>query len=389
MRPLHRTLVATPAFLGLVVTCGGDSAGTPPPAGSVPLRLEQVATGLAYPVYLTAAPGDTGRLFVVEKGGTVRVLKHGALLPTPFIDLSSRVTKGSEQGLLGMAFHPTDGRVVLSFTVAGPERGGRSRVATFTPGANPDVLDPASEQLVLEVDQPYSNHNGGHVAFGPDGYLYFGLGDGGSGGDPQGHGQDRSDLLGSLLRLDIDHGLPYTVPASNPFVGQAGARGELWNWGLRNPWRFSFDRANGNLYIADVGQNEWEEVSVQPAASPGGENYGWAVMEGEHCYGSAGCNRAGLVMPVIEYGHGDGCSITGGYVYRGQAIPELAGTYFHGDYCEGWIRSFVYQGGAATSAASWPALDTGQQITSFGEDARGEIYVVLAGGTIYRIAPGR
>lgn len=389
MRRLFRSFAAAPAFLGLVMTCGGDSAGTTLPPGAVSVRLEEVASGLAYPVYLTAAPGDTSRLFIVEKGGTVRVLRHGVLLPTPFIDLSGRVTKGSEQGLLGMAFHPTDGRVVLSFTVAGPERGGRSRVATFTPGADPDVLDPASEQLVIEVDQPYSNHNGGHVAFGPDGYLYFGLGDGGSGGDPQGHGQDRSDLLGSLLRLDLDHGLPYTVPASNPFVGQAGARGELWNWGLRNPWRFSFDRANGNLYIADVGQNEWEEVDVQPAASPGGENYGWAVMEGEHCYTGSGCNRNGLVMPVIEYGHGDGCSITGGYVYRGQAIPELAGTYFYGDYCDGWIRSFVYQGGTATNASSWPSLDTGQQITSFGEDARGELYVVLAGGTIYRIAPGR
>lgn len=389
MPRLLRTVAAAPAFLGLVMTCGGDSAGTTLPPGAVSVRLEEVASGLAYPVYLTAAPGDTSRLFIVEKGGTVRVLKHGVLLPTPFIDLSSRVTKGSEQGLLGVAFHPSDNRVVLSFTVAGPERGGRSRVATFTTGADPDVLDPASEQLVLEVDQPYSNHNGGHVAFGPDGYLYFGLGDGGSGGDPQGHGQDRSDLLGSLLRLDLDHGLPYTVPASNPFVGQAGIRGELWNWGLRNPWRFSFDRATGNLYIADVGQNEWEEVSVQPAASQGGENYGWAVMEGEHCYGSATCDKGGLVMPVIEYGHGDGCSITGGYVYRGQAIPELAGTYFYGDYCEGWIRSFVYQGGVATGASSWPALDTGQQITSFGEDARGEIYVVLAGGTIYRIAPGR
>ncbi|HOX19363.1 MAG TPA: PQQ-dependent sugar dehydrogenase [Gemmatimonadales bacterium] len=389
MRRLFRSFAAAPAFLGLVMTCGGDSAGTTLPPGAVSVRLEEVASGLAYPVYLTAAPGDTSRLFVVEKGGTVRVLKHGVLLPTPFIDLSGRVTKGSEQGLLGMAFHPSDNRVVLSFTVAGPERGGRSRVATFTPGADPDVLDPASEQLVIEVDQPYSNHNGGHVAFGPDGYLYFGLGDGGSGGDPQGHGQDRSDLLGSLLRLDLDHGLPYTVPASNPFVGQAGVRGELWNWGLRNPWRFSFDRANGNLYIADVGQNEWEEVDVQPAASQGGENYGWAVMEGEHCYGSATCDKTGLVMPVIEYGHGDGCSITGGYVYRGQAIPELAGTYFYGDYCDGWIRSFVYQGGTATNTSSWPSLDTGQQITSFGEDARGEIYVVLAGGTIYRIAPGR
>jgi hypothetical protein len=389
MPRLPRAVAAAPAFLALVMTCGGDSAETTLPPGTVSVRLEEVASGLAYPVYLTAAPGDTSRLFIVEKGGTVRVLKHGVLLPTPFINLSGRVTRGSEQGLLGMAFHPTDNRVVLSFTVAGPERGGRSRVATFTTGADPDVLDPASEQLVLEVDQPYSNHNGGYVAFGPDGYLYFGLGDGGSGGDPQGHGQDRSDLLGSLLRLDLDHGLPYTVPASNPFVGQAGMRGELWNWGLRNPWRFSFDRTTGNLYIADVGQNEWEEVHVQPASSRGGENYGWAVMEGEHCYGSGTCDRAGLVMPVIEYGHGDGCSITGGYVYRGQAIPELAGTYFYGDYCNGWIRSFVYQGGAATASSSWPALDTGQQITSFGEDARGEIYVVLAGGTIYRIAPGR
>ena len=389
MRRLFRSFGAAPAFLGLALTCGGDSAGTPPPAGAVQVRLEEVVTGLAYPVYLTAAPGDTSRLFIVEKGGTVRVLKHGVLLPAPFIDLSSRVTTGSEQGLLGMAFHPTDHRVVLSFTAPGPTRGGRSRVVTFTPGADPDVLDPASEQLVLEVDQPYTNHNGGHVAFGPDGYLYFGLGDGGSGGDPQGHGQDRNDLLGSLLRLDLDHGLPYTVPATNPFVGQAGARGELWNWGLRNPWRFSFDRANSNLYIADVGQNEWEEVDVQPGGSPGGENYGWAVMEGAHCYRGYTCDRSGLAMPVIEYGHGGGCSITGGYVYRGQAIPELAGTYFYADYCEGWIRSFVYQSGAATNASSWPALDTGQQITSFGEDARGEIYVVLAGGTIYRIAPGR
>jgi glucose/arabinose dehydrogenase len=386
---IRRSYLATPGFLALALTCGGDSAGTVLPPGNVEVHLEEVATGLTMPVLVTAAPGDTSRLFVVEKRGTVRVLKHGVLLPTPFIDLSSRVTKGSEQGLLGMAFHPTDNRVVLSFTIAGPDRGGRSRVATFTPGADPDVLDPASEQVVIEVDQPYSNHNGGHVAFGPDGYLYFGLGDGGSGGDPQGHGQDRNDLLGSLLRLDLDHGLPYSVPASNPFVGTAGARGELWNWGLRNPWRFSFDRANGNLYIADVGQNEWEEVDVQPASSAGGENYGWAVMEGDHCYKSGSCARAGLTMPAIEYGHGDGCSITGGYVYRGTAIPELAGTYFYGDYCNGWVRSFTYAGGIATNASSWPTLGTKQQITSFGEDARGEIYVVLASGTIYRIAPGQ
>lgn len=386
------SLRPTPTFalaglLGTLFTCGGESSTTPPPA-SVALRLEQVATGLSFPVFVTAAPGDTSRLFIVEKGGTVRVVKNGTLLPTPFIDLGARVTTGSEQGLLGMAFHPTDGRVVLSFTVPGPTGGGRSRVATFTTGANPDVLDPASEALVLEVDQPYTNHNGGDVAFGPDGYLYFGLGDGGAGGDPQGHGQSRDDLLGSILRLDLDHGLPYTVPASNPFVGQAGIRPELWNWGMRNPWRFSFDRANGNLYIADVGQNAWEEVDVQPASSAGGENYGWAELEGTHCYGGGGCSSAGTVLPVTEYNHDDGCSITGGYVYRGTAIPAIAGTYFYSDYCEGWVRSFVYQGGRATEAKSWPDLATGQQVTSFGQDARGELYIAVANGTIYRIAPG-
>ena len=388
MTSAMRSIGAAAIVLGASLACAGDSTGSTPPPGTVTVHLEPVATGLNLPVLVLAAPGDTGRLFVVEKGGTVRVIKHGTLLPTPFIDLSSRVTGGMEQGLLGMAFHPTDGRVVLSFTIPGPTGGGRSQVSTFTASANPDVLDPASEQLVLVLDQPYSNHNGGNVVFGPDGYLYVGFGDGGSGGDPQGHGQNRNDLLGSILRLDLDHGLPYTVPATNPFVGQPTMRGELWNWGLRNPWRFSFDRANGNLYIADVGQDAWEEVDVQPAASAGGENYGWNIMEGTHCYGSGSCSTAGLVLPKIEYGHGDGCSITGGFVYRGQAIPELAGTYFYGDYCSGWVRSFVYQGGNATDTREWPTLNTHGQITSFGEDARGELYVVLAGGTIYRIAPG-
>ena len=383
-----RQFAAPAAFLGLFLTCAGDTPGPTLPAGGVSVRLETVATGLNFPVLVTAAPGDTGRIFVVEKGGKVRIIKQGLLLPTPFIDLTGRVTTGGEQGLLGMAFHPTDNRVVLSFTVAGSTGGGTSQISTFTPSVDPDVLDPSTEQVVLTVSQPYGNHNGGNLAFGPDGYLYAGFGDGGSGGDPQGHGQNRDDLLGSLLRLDLDHGLPYTVPAGNPFVGQVGMRGELWNWGLRNPWRFSFDRATGDLYIADVGQNAWEEVDVQPASSTGGENYGWAVMEGNHCYGSGSCDRTGLVLPITEYGHGDGCSITGGYVYRGQAIPELVGTYFYADYCRGWIRSFQYRNGAAEAAASWPTLDTHGQITSFGEDARGELYVVLAGGTIYRIAPG-
>jgi len=388
MPRLSRSIPTATACLGLFLMCAGDPPTTTLPPGTVDVRLEQVASGLNMPVLVTAAPGDTSRLFVVEKRGTVRVIKHGSLLPTPFIDLSGRVTTGSEQGLLGMAFHPTDGRVVLSFTVPGSTGGGTSRIATFRTGADPDVLDPSTEQVVIEVTQPYGNHNGGNVLFGPDGYLYAGFGDGGSGGDPQGHGQNRDDLLGSLLRLDLDHGLPYTIPAGNPFAGQPNTRGELWNWGLRNPWRFSFDRATGDLYIADVGQNTWEEVDVQPAGSAGGENYGWAIMEGDHCYKSGACNRSGLVMPVTEYGHGDGCSITGGFVYRGEAIPELVGTYFYGDYCNGWIRSFVYRNGSATNATAWPTLDTKQQITSFGEDARGELYVVLAGGTIYRIAPG-
>lgn len=384
-RPLRP--IAT-ACLGLFLVSSGHSPDPAPPPGEIDLRLEEVATGLDFPVLVTAAPGDTNRLFVVEKGGTVRIIKNGVLLPTPFIDLSGRVTTRSEQGLLGMAFHPTDGRVVLSFTVAGSTGGGTSRIATFKAGPDPDVLDPATEQVVIEVDQPYGNHNGGHVTFGPDGFLYAGFGDGGSGGDPQGHGQNRDDFLGSLLRLDLDHGRPYTVPSNNPFVGQPKMRGELWNWGLRNPWRFSFDRATGDLYIADVGQNKWEEVDVQSASSLGGENYGWAIMEGGHCYKAISCNKSGLVMPVTEYGHDDGCSITGGHVYRGQAMPELVGTYFYGDYCDGWVRSFVYRGGAATDAASWPSLDTKQLITSFGEDARGELYVVLSNGTIYRIAPG-
>ena len=263
-----RPLMTATTFLGLFLTCAGDPTGVNPPPAAVDVHLEPVATGLNFPVLVLSAPGDASRLFVVEKGGTVRILKNGVLLPTPFIDLSGRVTTGSEQGLLGMAFHPSDNRVVLSFTVPGTPGGGRSQVSTFRPGANPDVLDPATEQPVITVDQPYANHNGGHVAFGPDGFLYFGLGDGGSGGDPQGHGQDRADLLGSLLRLDLDHGLPYTVPASNPFVGQAGIRGELWNWGLRNPWRFSFDRSTGDLYIADVGQNIWGKWTCSPPPAP-------------------------------------------------------------------------------------------------------------------------
>jgi glucose/arabinose dehydrogenase len=261
---------------------------------------------------------------------------------------------------------------------------GSSVLARYHVSADPDLADPASGSTILGLTQPYSNHNGGMIAFGPDGYLYFGLGDGGSGGDPQGTGQDRSDLLGSILRLDVSGGGAYAIPADNPYATSTSFRHELWNWGLRNPWRFSFDRQNGDLYIADVGQNAWEEVNVQPAGSGGGENYGWNLMEGDHCY-TSGCSQAGLTLPVLEYGHNQGCSVTGGYVYRGSAIPALVGHYVYADYCGGWVRSFRYQGGQATEQLDQAELRPGGNITSFGEDAGGELYILTQGGGVYRI----
>jgi glucose/arabinose dehydrogenase len=249
---------------------------------------------------------------------------------------------------------------------------------------NPDVADPATGLTVLGVAQPYSNHNGGMIGFGPDGYLYIGLGDGGGGGDPLDTGQDRTDMLGSLLRIDVSVNGAYTIPPSNPWAAHASFRGELWNWGLRNPWRFSFDRQTGDLYIADVGQNAWEEINVEPASSAGGENYGWNLMEGTHCYGS-GCTPTGLTLPVLDYGHGQGCSVTGGYVYRGTAVPELVGHYLYSDYCSGWVRSFQFQGGRAANLMNRTALEPGGNVTSFGEDARGELYILTHQGRVHRI----
>jgi glucose/arabinose dehydrogenase len=250
---------------------------------------------------------------------------------------------------------------------------------------NPDVADPGSEQVVLKVSQPYSNHNGGQLAFGPnDGYLYIGMGDGGSGGDPENRAQNPAELLGKLLRIDVESGgNPYLVPATNPFVQTTGYRGEIWALGLRNPWRFAFDRLNGDLYIADVGQAEYEEVNYQPGASAGGQNYGWRIMEGLHCYNPANCNPSGLTLPVVEYSHAEGCSITGGVAYRGTQFDRMQGIYFYADYCSGKIW------GLRSAAASWSSrllLDTPFSITTFGEDEAGEIYVAdFSGGEIYRI----
>ena len=365
--------------------CGGDGATptTPPAQSTDSVTLRPVAAGLDFPVYLTAPAGDP-RLFIVEKTGRIRIVKNGALTGTPFLDLSASVSGGSEQGLLGLAFDPqyaTSGRFYVDYTDAN----GDTRIARFHVSADADVAETSSQEILLTIDQPYSNHNGGQLAFGPDGFLYVGMGDGGSGGDPQGHGQNPNDLLGSLLRLDVSGATGYTVPPGNPYAG-GGGRGEVFSIGLRNPWRFSFDRQGGDLYIADVGQNEREEVDVSTAASGGGRglNYGWNRMEGTACY-NGGCDRSGLTLPVIDYTHADGCSVTGGYVYRGQAVPAIAGTYFYADFCNGWVRSFRYQNGQGGSPREWPMLKPGGQVTSFGEDAAGELYILEAGGKVFQI----
>ncbi|MEP7227117.1 MAG: PQQ-dependent sugar dehydrogenase, partial [Gemmatimonadales bacterium] len=347
-----------------------------------------VASGLNFPLYLTAPAGDLLRLFVVEKTGGIRIVKDGILLPDPFLDLSAQVSSGSEQGLLGLAFYPdysTTGMFVVHYT----DLAGNTALSRFRVSADPDLADPTSEQVILTASQPFPNHNGGQVTFGPDGFLYLGLGDGGSGGDPGNRGQDLSDLLGSILRIDVRAGDPYTVPSDNPFVAQPGARTEVWSYGLRNPWRFSFDRANGDLYIADVGQSQAEEVDVSPAVEGGGKglNYGWNIMEGADCFSGTGCDQAGLTLPVLEYDHSQGCSITGGYVYRGSAIPALQGHYFYADFCQGWVRSFRYTGGVVAEETTWPTLSPGGSITSFGEDAAGELYILDAGGRVSRIVP--
>lgn len=383
----------------LVLSCDNGptlpASSSGPPAGSASIRATRVLSGLDHPVDLEAAPGDTARLFIVEKTGRIRIAEDGALLPRPFLDLSGRVSQGGEQGLLGLAFHPqyaSNGKFYVDYT----DGAGDSRVVEFLVSSDPDSAS-ATERLILVVDQPYSNHNAGRLAFGPDGYLYVGFGDGGSAGDPENRAQNPGVLLGKMLRLDVDHpdpsaGTAYSIPPDNPFVGRAGYRPEIWDLGLRNPWRYSFDRATGDLYIADVGQNLWEEVDVE-APGDGGRNYGWNVMEGLHCYAATQCDTTGLTPPVIEYGHDPGCSITGGFVYRGRAIPALAGTYFYGDYCSGMVRSLRFADGRAVDEQDWTsALRTasGQAmsgLSSFGEDARGELYLVLLGGEVYRIDP--
>jgi glucose/arabinose dehydrogenase len=282
-----------------------------------------------------------------------------------------------------MAFHPeyrSNGWFYVNFT----DRSGDTRVERFKVSANADVADAASSLLILGIDQPYSNHNGGLVMFGLDGMLYIGMGDGGSGGDPHRNGQNRNALLGKMLRINVSRTEPYSIPQGNPYANGAGGKPEVWAIGLRNPWRFAFDRPTGLLYIADVGQNQFEEIDVEPASKPG-INYGWNIMEGDRCYNSSSCDRDGLTMPKVSFSHAGGaCSVTGGFVYRGARIPAIAGHYFYSDYCAGWLRSFRMQNGAVIDRRDWTMENIGN-IVSFGEDSRGELLIVSEGGKVFRV----
>jgi glucose/arabinose dehydrogenase len=368
-----------------------------PSADNGSFKFTRIASGLQSPVYLTDAGDGSGRIFIVEQTGRIRVVKDGVLLPAPFLDIRSLVASGGERGLLSVAFHPqfkTNGIFIVDYTRASstPANVGDTVIARYTdPSPTSDVADRTTGQALLTIKQPQPNHNGGLVKFGPDGYLYVGMGDGGAGGDvgsghaPEGNGQSVKTLLGKILRIEVAATGPYTIPAGNPGLGQ-GSRPEIWAYGLRNPWRFSFDRATGDLYIADVGQNAWEEIDFQPGAGTGGVNYGWPLWEGQHRY-RAGPARPGDTKPIAEYSHvGGACSVTGGYVYRGTMIPALSGFYIFGDYCNGRLWTLVKFGGAWRLSG---LRDTPYSISSFGEDEAGELYLLDHGGTVYRFDPAR
>ena len=356
------------------------------PSQDVRLTVEQVGPGFDQPVYVTA-PSNDPRLFIVEQPGTIRIIENGRLLDRAFLDIESKVRAGGEQGLLSVAFHPqyrSNGFLFVNYT----DKSGDTRIERYTVSTDRNLADPKSAKLTLSIDQRYSNHQGGLAMFGPDGMLYIGMGDGGSQGDPHGNGQNRNVLLGKLLRINVDRADPYLVPSANPYV-KGGGRGEIWALGLRNPWRFAFDRFSGLLYIADVGQDRWEEINVVPM-SIAGVNYGWKIMEGASCYGTSNCNQSGLQRPAVSYSHENStCSVIGGFVYRGQKIPEIKGQYFYSDYCNSWLRSFGFADGKVTDRHEWPIGKLGS-ITSFGEDAQGELYICTSSGRVYRIikSPG-
>lgn len=383
--PVVRNDSLTPGS-GPTTTATPTTTPSPPPSWPA-IALTPVADDLASPIYVTHAGDGSGRLFVVEREGMIRILQDGQPLDEPFLDIRGRVECcSSELGLFSMAFSPTyaeNREFYVSYTAAAQ---GRivSRISRFRTTADDNIADPDSEQIVLSYNQVEANHNGGQIAFGPDGFLYISTGDGGGSGDPQENGQDLTTLLGKILRIDVedDSSSTYTIPADNPFVDHPDAREHIWAYGLRNPWRFSFDRQTGDLYIGDVGQGKWEEIDFQPAGSSGGENYGWNIMEGPECFAAATCQKDGLTLPVAYYGRDLGRSITGGFVYRGQDFPDLEGIYFYADYITGRIWGLRRHG---DEWQSHEFLDSPYNVASFGEDEAGELYVVDLSGTLHRI----
>jgi glucose/arabinose dehydrogenase len=381
LRNSHTTGVAQASFVlgeaGSTPVAGDFDLSLPPPPP--PLRLQTVISGLASPVFVAAPAGDT-RLFVVEQSGDIEIVEGGVKRATPFLDLT--VTSGGERGLLGLAFHPdyaSNGRFYVNYTI-----GSVSRISEFTVSGNPDLANPGSERVLLQVNQPFTNHNGGMLAFDAQGNLLIGFGDGGGAGDPGNRAQNPNNLLGKILRIDVDAtagGKQYAIPVGNPFRNGGGAP-EVYVMGARNPWRFAVDA--GNLYVGDVGQGAREEVTVLHSGNQNGANLGWRVWEGTACFAGP-CFVTGYVFPQVEYTHASGCSVTGGFVYRGSAIPGLAGNYFYGDFCGGWIRSFRYENSVVGPQTVRTDLGTVAQLSSFGYDGQGELYVTSLSGVVRRI----
>jgi glucose/arabinose dehydrogenase len=353
----------------------------------VRIALQHVAGGFNRPVDLEMPDDGTGRFFVVEQPGTIKIIQDGAVLAQNFLDIHGKVTSGSETGLLGLTFHPGfagSGRFYLNYTRTFNEQL-QTVIAEYQVSSDPNVADSTSERILLTVDQPFDNHNAGQLAFGPDGFLYFGLGDGGSGGDPLGNGQNLETLLGKMLRIDVDHqdsGMQYAIPADNPFATSDVAEHEIWAYGFRNPWRFSFDRDSGQLFCADVGQARLEEIDIVQK----GGNYGWNVMEGKHCFNpKRHCDKNGKILPIAQYKHTVGIAIIGGYVYKGAAIPALANMYIFGDYGSG--RIWFLRNPSPTTYKKKLLIDTHRSLSSFGQDAAGEVYVVDLDGEVLEIVP--
>jgi glucose/arabinose dehydrogenase len=347
------------------------------------IDVDEVTGGLNAPVGVVSANDGSNRIFIIEKDGTISVVQDGRVQDERFLGIPERVNSGgSEQGLLGLAFHPNfaeNNQFFVNYT----DTNGDTVISHFAAEDDGNRGNPESEDIIMQIEQPASNHNGGHLLFGPDGYLYIGMGDGGGAGDTYGNAQNGGTLLGAMLRIDVDGDAPYGIPGDNPFLDNDDVRDEIWAIGLRNPWRYDFDAVTSDLHIADVGQNRIEEVNFQPADSPGGENYGWPIMEGSECYQADDCDQTGLILPVTEYTRDMGCSITGGNVYRGADFPEMAGVYFFSDFCSGNIWGLVNIDGEWQNRLF---LETGFSVTSFGEDESGELYLVdMNSGILYQI----